>query len=139
MATDDPDRTVQGQTFEQPFELTAAPTEPHHGLYQPYYLLSEAHFMRLGRRSTVASTIGAALTTFGVTQGLPLLAQALRHSLPERLPLSEWLIPLGATLVGLLVLGLALTVSRERRQVTKEIRQYFKDNPGRPVIRKDAT
>ena len=132
----EPQATVEDQEFDHAVEFQVAPAEPHHGLYQPYFPLSEADFLRLESRARWPSVSGAALLAFGLTQGLPILNLAVRKQLPGDLSLARWLLPLVAVIIGGSLIALGLTLSKDRRRVRRTIREHFTKNPGEAVVRR---
>ena len=127
------EQRVEGRTFHQPVDLPEPRTTPSHGLFQPYYALSEAKFLRLTRPASVVTSIGAGIAAFGISTGLPLLADAWlaqRSNTQANVDFSKVLVAVIASLLGLAIAGIGLLTSKDRRRVIKEIEQHFEENPG---------
>ena len=126
----------QGQVLHQTVVVADAPTAPVHGLFQPYFPLSQVDFLRLQGTSNLLDGLGAGVITFAFTYGLPLFMTQLRSG--PKMQTVDWWITGGGILLGIALLIVARVVSSHRRAVLKRIEQHFADNPGQQEFRLGA-
>lgn len=128
-----PARPHQGQVQHQTVVVADAPTAPVHGLFQPYFPLSHADFLRLQSTSNLWDGLGAGIITFAFTYGLPLFVTQLQSG--PKMQARDWWIVGGAIVGGIVCLVIARIVSSQRRAVLKGIEQHFTENPGQQEFR----
>jgi hypothetical protein len=129
---------VEGQTFRKTYEGGDQRTTPSAGLFQPFYYLSEANFLRLKSRSSLLSVIGGGIMVFGITYSLDHFVSHIPQWIAGEhvtLPLIEIVLAAILLLVGATLLIVGLITSSGKRCVIKEIEKHFKDNPGQAEIR----
>ncbi len=132
MAQDDIE-VVTGKNFDVTFSRTVAKTNPTHGLFQPYYDLSEVDFRTLRQSSPVLTTVGAPITGFSLSYLLPLTVEYFRNPVKNRQPFLTAPVWAGIAVLtfGVAVLVLGLFASRERFRLLRRIRDHFRNNPGK--------
>ncbi len=123
-----PPQPHQGQVQTQTVVVADAPTAPVHGLFQPYFPLSHADFLRLQSTSKLLNGLGAGVITFGFTYGLPLFITQLQSG--PKMQSRDWWIFGGGLLLGIACLVIARVVSSQRLTVVRRIEKHFKENPG---------
>jgi hypothetical protein len=110
---------------------------PSHGLFQPYYPLSEADYLRL-KGTGILYGLGGGVFGFGLTYLLPIVIPyflaLIRHQGYKLSPL-DLSVGLGISVVGLIMIGMGKVMSGDKRKVLKSIDEHFSDNPARPEIR----
>ena len=131
-------QTINEQTFNQPINVDVQETLPTHGLFQPYFPLSEADYLRLKIRSSVLTGLGAGILTFGISYILPKAVSYLRALLTNQTYdisyTDVWIGTICIVIGGLLILW-GFLFSRDKRNVMKRIKIHFRENPGQPEIR----
>lgn len=133
-----PEQRVQGREFHQTVDVASTPAAPSYGLFQPYFPLTEADYLRMKAPQSVLYGAAAGILAFGVTYLLsPLTALVVSWIWPGSPTPSTTNLIMGAgiLLVGLLVLWAAHSRSSERRTVMENIKQHFEENPGENAIR----
>lgn len=128
MAEPQQNKDISGKNFYRTVEVEKPEAEPAVGLFQPWYPLSEADFLRLQKSSSIFAGLGGAVSTFGVSFILPKIASNLSEN-GTPLQGQDLLIAAIALIVGIAFIVCSFTLSRERRGVRKKIRKHFQSNP----------
>ena|SRR5687767_11420473 len=133
-----PQERLEGQVLRETVHVEPRAAVPSVGLFQPFFALSEADYLRLKSPDTLLYGIGTGVTTFGLSYALPTLVPLVLNFLrPTNTNVSfpDLFVGLGVMVLGLICGLIAHLRSGERRRVFKRIEQHFRENPGRPEVR----
>jgi len=126
---------VTGQRFDKTVQVSNVESQPDHGLFQPWYPLSEADFLRLWQSNSLLATLGGATMTFGISYIAPKLVNYCTGVSGAALRDQEILLAAIAVLVGAALMVGSIVFSRGRRKIRSKIKKHFANYPPEEAYR----